>query len=146
MGLTPIEGGSDAGDGTPRGEDARDVQQRLRAAVSHLVGGVFERVSVLLPSGKDDRGAVPPNRGSRDRPARRDGIQREEAVIRPSGQARLESGRGKQQLPARRTDGTPAHRRELRAEARLGGDTLRVYDPDSEDAYITSDIYERIER
>jgi len=146
MGLTPIEDRSDAGDGTPRGDDTRGVRQRLRAAVSHLVGDVLGRISALLPASEDDRGAVSPNRGRGDRSTRNDGIQREEAAIRPSGQARLESGRGKQQLPARRTDKTPVHRRKLQAEARRRGDTLRVYDPDREDAYITSDVYERVER
>lgn len=146
MGLTPIEDRSDAGDERPRRENARGVRQRLRAAASYLLGGVLGRVRTLLSPGEDDRGVDSPKRGRGDRTARGSGIQREEAAIRPSGQVRLESGHSKQQLPARRTDGTPVHRRELQIEARLRGGTLRVYDPDCEDAYITSNIYKRVER
>lgn len=146
MGLTPIEDGSDAGEEGARGEGALGVRQRLRAAVSRLFGGVRDRVRALLSPGEDDLSAVSTRRERGDRSAGRSGIQREEAAIRPSGQARLESGHGNQQLPARRTDGAPVHRRELRVEARLRGGTLRVYDPDRENAYITSDVYKRVER
>lgn len=138
MGLTPIEDHNDGGEQSADSETPPGVFQQVRTALSGLVGRVADGLWGLLGS---------PNGRGFDH--RSDGRSEREHVsdataIKPGGQARLESGTDtRQEQP---TEATPAHRRELDVEGRLQDGTLRVYDPDSQDAYVSSDVYERIER
>ena len=145
MGLTPIESRSDEESEPRGGQDSPGVRQRVWRTVARLVADALDGLGALLfpATGQSDYTV----RGKRDRrpqQKRKSRERREATAIRRSGQARLESGAGQSRESI--ADDEPAHRRDLRIEAQVRGDTLRVYDPDSDDAYITSDSYERVER
>lgn len=139
MGLTPIEDRSDGGEKPPRGEATPGVSERLRRAAATLIGSVFGGLGELLaPSHRAVREVSRGGSTSADGPGTR------EAAIRPSGQARLESGTDRQ-LPAAPREAGDSERR-CGVEAQVRGDTLRIHEPDSPGAYIISDVYERVER
>lgn len=138
MGLTPIEDRSDTGAERPREEGTPGVSQRVRSAVTRLIGGVFEGLGKLF---SPDGSAGEPARG-RTETNRRESA---DTALRKSGQARLES-RSDRQLPEYPPNRKRDETQDGQIEARVRDDTLCLYDSGCRDAYITSDVYERVKR
>ncbi len=136
MGHTLIEDRGDGGSNPSRGRDGRGVRQRLLGAVSVLAARLLGAVAgVFVPPGRRAH-ATPQHDGDTERDQPRGAV-----AIRPSGQARLESG------PAGpRPDRSTGRGEEPEIAARVRGERLRVYDTDNDEAYVTSDVYERVER
>ena len=136
MGLTPIEDRSDRDESTSRGQENPGVRQRLRSVVSGLLRGI----SSLLGGSETD--TSPPDGAESRRPAQQGDSPEAEAALpartNDLGRAGSELDRSPERLPTRR--------REFQLEAQIRGDTLYVYDPDCQEAYISSEAYERVER
>lgn len=136
MGPTLTEGRTDEGSDPSRERDGQGVRQRLVGAVTLLAARLLSAVAGAFR---------PAEQGAREKQRSGGGTKgdqsREAVAIRPSGQARLESGPAGPRS-ARTTD----HENEPQIAARVRGDRLRIYDTEEDDAYITSDIYERVER
>lgn len=136
MGPTLTEGRTDERSNPSRERGGRGVRQRLRGAVSRLVGHLLDAVAeVFVPAGQHACERTRCDGGTKRAQSR------EMVAIRPSGQARLESG-PTGPCPDRSTD----HEDEPEVAARATGEKLRVYETENDDAYITSDVYKRLKR
>jgi hypothetical protein len=138
MSFTPIEGETGTGEQTPDESATPGVRRLLYRAASGLVSGVLDRLPGPFPRGES--GDVTDDHPGQDPPRR-------ETTIQPSGQARLEGEREEAQLVADTPPDPPVVvNQETPVEATVDDDTLRLHQPDSTEAYITSDVYRRIER
>ena len=136
MGPTLIEDRTDERSDPSLKREPRGVRQRLWGAVTRFAEQFSDAVArVFAPartraSERTRRGGDTKRTGSRDAVA-----------IRPSGQARLEGG------PAGpRTARSRNREEEPETAARITDEHLRVYDTENADAYVTSDVYERVTR
>lgn len=136
MGPTLTEGRTDEGSDPSRERDGQGVRQRLVGAVTFLAARLLGAVA---------RALVPAEQRGREKQRSGGGAKRNQSrkavAIRPSGQARLESG-----PTGPRSARTTDHENEPQIAARVRGERLRIYDTEEDDAYITSDVYERVER
>ena len=131
MSLSPIErqGEPDAGDRCGR---SRGVGGRLARLVSRLV----DRARGWLTSAAADGPA-----GTRsDRSPGRAETQRRDRASHESGP----TGRKLPATPSAELPARPDH--EDAIEATLEGDSLRIHQPGNREAYIVSDVHERVER
>lgn len=136
MGPTPIDDRGEERVDPSRVRDGQGVRRRLWGAVSRLAARLFKTVGGVVASrGKRTQVSAGEAEGANGNRAR------EAVAIRPSGQARLESGPTD---PG--SDRSSDSEREPQVAARVRGGRLRVYHPENEDAYITSDVYERVKR
>ncbi|MEF8979558.1 MAG: hypothetical protein V5A39_11920 [Haloarculaceae archaeon] len=134
MSLSPIErqGESGAGARDGRGRGVREWLARLVSRVADRVRGCLTNAAQKA----DDSAGTQPDSGH------------EAAELRPRqrDRATLESGPEVRQLPATASAELPAGPDHWGAtEATLEGDSLRIHRPDSREAYIVSDVYERVE-
>jgi hypothetical protein len=135
MGPTLTEGRTDGRSDPSRERDGRGVRRRLWGAVSRLAEYLVDAVAgVFVAAGGPVRG------NSEDRGAKKERSP-DAVATRPSGQARLESGPAVPRLDQSTDSGN-----EPEVAARVRGQRLRVYDSENSDAYIASDVYERVKR
>lgn len=134
MGLTPIEDREESRDRGPTADGPSGVRPRLRALATRLVDAVWDTIGGLLP-GRGTSGGDATRGGGADGNCR---------AIRTSGERQLEGRRRRQtpQLPRGRNDAQTGEQ----WHATMVGDRLRIQDSDRPDAYISSDVYERVER
>jgi len=130
MSITPIEEGGDHGHDEPS-------EASQSSGVRNVVGAVlagFKRAGRRFVARLRDPFGVAPGAG----------YARRGSQLRVSGQRRLTAAResgtenGRDE-PRALPDGTTA-------EAEKEDDSLRVYDPDRSEAYISSDTWETVER
>lgn len=128
MSITPIEGDENAkSGGDDRPSRRSGVRARLRGVLDSLGNHVRSFLQRLRGSGSSSAGETTrDSRGSR---------------LRVSGQRKLTSGKSSESAPRR---GNLPGSTDLTAERE--GDSLRVYNPELSDAYITSDTWQEIER
>ena len=135
MSLSPIErqGESDAGD---RGGRSRGLGRWL----ARLVSRVADRARGWLASAAAVEADVPADTQRTRTPETAD--EQRQRPDRPSH----ESGQTGRQLPATPPAELPARPdHEDAVEATLDGDSLRIHRPGEREAYIVSDVYERVE-
>jgi hypothetical protein len=137
MSLTPIEGDNGDRGGAERDHDTPGVRQRVRRAVSTLLGRAAEHLRAAV------RGAADTGESGSDDRSGGDAA----AAIRPGAQARLESGRDGTRGGQDATPELPIVAGTDRpVEATVDGDSLRIHRPDNREAYISSDVYQRVRR
>ncbi len=134
MSLSPIErqGESGAGARDGRGRGVREWLARLVSRVADRVRGCLTNAAQKA----DDSAGTQPDSGH------------EAAELRPRqrDRATLESGPKVHQLPATPSAELPTRPDpEAAIEATLEGDRLRIHQPGKREAYIVSDVYERVE-
>lgn len=136
MGHTLIEGETGEESNSPRERDGAGVSRRVWRVVCSLAARLLAAVAgVVVPAAQPTGGRTQYDR-STERPRSRDAV-----AIRPSGQARLESG------PASPpSDQSTDHESNPEIAARIRGGKLRVYNTENDEAYIDSDVHERIQR
>jgi hypothetical protein len=132
MSITPIEEDGREKERTP----AEDQRPGVRARLCSWVASVRDRL----------RGAFSPGPSTREVTAQRPDEQRA-GEIRVGGQRRLA---GAPQEPATDRETPPSARRALPARSQVSaerdGDRFRVYNPQLDDAFISSDTWEVIEQ
>jgi hypothetical protein len=135
MSLSPIERQGESGAG------ARDGRGRgVREWLARLVSRVADRVRGCLTNAATDDGVAPASTHS-DRSQETGNTQSPQG-----GRASLESGPTGRQLPATPSAELPTRPdHEAVIEATLEGDRLRIHQPGKREAYIVSDVYERVE-
>jgi hypothetical protein len=136
MSLTPVEGDNGGQRDAPDEPDTPGLRRRLRRAVAGILSDLAGRLSVPL-GGSDESGWADSGRRQ---------TTGSTTAIRTGGQARLESGRERGGNDEHRTELPVLAGEEQSVEATVEGDTLRIHRPDSGEAYIESDVYERVER
>jgi len=134
MSLTSIEEGDEPTDGAPPDGSASGVLGRLCVTLRAVVG----RVASALGERSDGQ-------ASRASESRREGdSEASDVAIRPAGQACLDGGDVSRQLPQQVR--SPRDDSEQQVEAVESDGRLRLQRADHSDTYVSSDVYERIER
>ena len=136
MAPTLVEDRADGRSDLSGERERRGMRQRLWGTVSRLAERFRDAVAgAFTTAGGRAHERTQCDGGTRStRP-------RDAVAIRPSRQARLESGPA-DPVPDRSRD----HEDEPEVAARMTGERLLVYDTGNADAYVTSDVYERVTR
>lgn len=109
------------------------MRQRLRAIAARVVDRLRTAVGKLRSS-EESVEATTVDRQEDEQPS---------GSIQLRGQRQLEDKRRQRKTAQVHSSGADDNRE---VEASLEGDRLRIQESDSTDAYISSDVYERIER
>ena len=131
MSITPVE----ENEGGKNREQPRDDRPGVRARLQSWLAAVGERIrSAVTPTDEEDDS--------------RDSDPSQSGQIRVAGQRRLTAQQGSTAQSEGR-DGPPPARRTLPGNTRIDterdGETLRVYNPHQEEAFISSDTWTDIE-
>jgi hypothetical protein len=121
---------------TPEERDTPGVRWRLYRAVAGVLSGLASRLWTHFGGTGDPGGGDCGRQRTTENPT----------AIRTSGQARLESGPEESRGDEDRPELPVVAGEQQSVEATVQGDTLRIHRPDSVEAYIESDVYERVER